>query len=113
MRSTRGRRESGEQPEEQPNRLATVTWLKRPMSSRKGEMEKWERRQTDSALKAHCTATTTEGHLEQQQQQHENEEQDREGANLVQFGPQRDCAPSFVPWDWRSGAERVVVTSHG
>ena len=50
-------------------------------------------------------ATATAGPLQQQQQQQQSEEHDREGANLVQSGRQRDCAPSFVPWDWRSVAQ--------
>ena len=76
--------------------------------------EKWEKRQTDRQctestlhlvlhLPQNATATATEGPLQQQQQQ--SEEHDREGANLVQSGRQRDCAPPFAPWDWRSVAQ--------
>ena len=78
--------------------------------------EKWEKRQTDrqctertlhlvlhlpqnatATATTQATATATAGLLQQQQQQ-QNDEQDREGANLVQSSRQRDCAPSFVPW---------------
>ena len=57
-----------------------------------------------TAATTQATATATAGSLQQQQQQ-QSDEQDREGANLVQSSRQRDCAPSFVPWDWRSVAQ--------
>ena len=88
--------------------------------------EKWGKRQADrqctestlhlvlhlpqnatATATTQATATATAGPLQQQQQQQQqqSDEQDREGANFVQSSRQRDCAPSFVPWDWRSVAQ--------
>ena len=65
---TCGRREDvdeSEQPEEQPNRLETMTRSKRPrvlpkrQRGRSGEEKKEEKNRTDSAVKILCTSCYT------------------------------------------------------
>ena len=122
MRSARGRRRVWRaEPEERPNRLATVTWLEDiRCPAEEAKWEKWKRRQTDRQctestlhlvlhLPQNANATATEGHLQQQQQQHSSGSKAKntivKERNLVQSGRQRDCAPPFAHWDWRSVAQ--------
>ena len=104
-----GGAESGEQPGRAAEQARDGDRVEETQClAEEAKWEKWEKRQTDRQctestlhlvlhLPQNATATATEGTLQQQQQQ-QSEEHDREGANLVQSGRQRDCAPPFAPW---------------
>ena len=82
---TCGRREavdeSGEQPEEQPNRFVTMKGSKRPrvlpkrQRGRSGEEKKEEKDRTNSGVKILCTSCCTLQTQQPQQQQQQQQQQ--------------------------------------